>query len=96
MAKRHPTKLQTETRYAVVDKVHLEVLSANHRAIGEAFNSFDDWTNNHNLIVVATKKDKILGEVDRRGNLTNSKIALPNIWADRRLARKREQNGISV
>jgi hypothetical protein len=76
------TPLQTEIRYAVVDVVHGEVFTANHRNIGEAFNSRDeDYVPTTGLIVVATRNDIILGEVNRKGILKNRGIPnLKTIW----------------
>lgn len=91
--------LKNETRYAVMDKKFKEVMTANHRVIGEAFNTIDDYLNNKNLIVVATKNDLILGQVNTKGKIINRDIGLPDIWADRRAAREqqlKETNGLPV
>ena len=77
--------LATETRYAVIDKAHNEVLTANHRVIGEAFNTMNEDFVGGDLIVVATKNDNILGQVDRRGRLTGFKPKLETIWSDLKL-----------
>lgn len=74
---------KTEIRWAIVDHVHQEVYTQNHRDIGEAFNSIsEDYVNNKNLIVVATRDDQILGEVNRRGGFINIHRKLPEtIWS---------------
>jgi len=74
--------LQTNTRFAVVNAIHQEVLSANHQAIGEAFNSAaEDYIPNFGIVVVATQQDKILGEVRRSGELKECRWPLPaTIW----------------
>lgn len=71
-----------EIRYAVVDVQHGEVFTANHRMIGEAFNSRDeDYIPTTGIIVVATLNDIILGEVNREGIIKNNKIQkLKTIW----------------
>lgn len=76
--------LRNEIRYAVIDKKFKEVMTSNHRVIGEAFNAIDDFVNNKNLIVVATQNDLILGKVNTKGKIVDSDIGLPDIWADRR------------
>ena len=85
---RMPSKLvdqnsEAPIKYAIVDHVHKEVLSANHLVIGSAFNSKDeDFIPNDNLVVVATQKDKILGEVKRNGVIKESSLVLPEtIWS---------------
>ena len=69
-------------RYAVVNTVHDEVLTANHQVIGEAFNSMmEDYNTPKNLVVVATQNDRILGEVRRNGSLKKNGLKLPaTIW----------------
>lgn len=88
MSKRRPNRpsaaktLPPQVRYAVVDVVHGEVFTANHRVIGEAFNSRDeDYIPTTGIIVVATLNDVILGEVNRKGILKNNGIPnLKTIW----------------
>jgi hypothetical protein len=59
-----------EIRYAVVNYVHQEVMTANHRTIGEAYNSMlEDYNSPRNMAVVATRNDKILGEAARNGTI---------------------------
>lgn len=72
-----------EIRWAVVDHVHGEVFTQNHKVIGEAFNSIDeDYVNTKNLIVVATQNDRIIGEVRRNGVLKDNGRKLPEtIWS---------------
>jgi hypothetical protein len=70
-------------RFAVVNTIHQEILSANHRSIGEAYNSRDeDWIPVKGLVVCATMNDNILGEVSRTGFIKNNNIKLPDtIWS---------------
>lgn len=87
MKKRQPRRPKVETppaeiRYAVVDVVHGEVFTANHKIIGEAFNSRDeDYIPTTGIIVVATSNDVILGEVNRKGIIRSGGIPnLKTIW----------------
>lgn len=88
MRKRRPKKpksavtLTPQIRYAVIDVVHGEVFTANHKVIGEAFNSRDeDYVPTTGIIVVATLNDVILGEVNRRGELKSDGVPnLKTIW----------------
>ena len=88
MRKRRPRRpksakpLSPQIRYAIIDIVHGEVLSANHKVIGEAFNSRDeDYTPITNLRVVATLEDVILGEVNRKGVIKSNGVPnLKTIW----------------
>jgi hypothetical protein len=73
-----------EHRFAVVDCSTNEIMTANHRSVGEAFNSITDtYTNNSNLIVVSHLDRKILGEVGRTGSIKKrQEYTLPeNIWS---------------
>lgn len=76
------TPLPPQVRYAVVDVRFGEVFTANHKVIGEAFNSRDeDYIPTTGIIVVATLNDVILGEVNRQGVLKNNGIPnLKTIW----------------
>lgn len=80
----HAISLETNIRYAVVHLFHQEVYSANHRVIGEAFNSRDeDYIPTTNIVVVATEDDHILGVINRDGSYTRKQpTTLPRtIWS---------------
>jgi hypothetical protein len=70
-------------RFAVVNAVHQEILSANHRNIGEAFNSMnEDYVGATALVVVGhLENGNIVGAVDHRGNLRKTSKTIPaSIW----------------
>jgi hypothetical protein len=70
-------------RFAVVNATHQEILSANHRNIGEAFNSMnEDYVGNVALLVVGHRSaGEIIGAVDHRGNLRKTSKTYPaTIW----------------
>ena len=55
-------------RFAVIDPAHKEVLCANFYSPGAAWNAkILDYVGPDRLIVVKTKDDVVLGEVDRFG-----------------------------
>jgi hypothetical protein len=83
MSKRRPNRsraisLEPNVRYSVLHPKFQEIYSANHRSIGEAFNSRDeDYVPTTGIIIVATLDDVIIGEINRDGTL--KKIQPPNL-----------------
>ena len=70
-------------RFAVVNAIHQEVLTANHRVIGEAFNSMaESYVGAEALLVVGHNAEgEIIGAVDHRGNLRKTSKTFPtSIW----------------
>lgn len=86
-------EVQQEIRFAVINGIHVEVLSAHHRVIGEAFNSMNEGyvsTNGRDissmlLVAAHTVEGKILGAVNHRGELRKTSKTLPDtIWGGER------------
>ncbi len=71
----------TGTRYAIIDFVNNEVLTANHLVLKEALRVKRElYENAPNLCVALTKNDVALYEVSTKGKNTGKRFKITDLW----------------